>query len=220
MLFRSRDAPGRLRWSRRVGLAASAIEALRRPPADGPTPYAALLAQVPAGATVAAWVAEPERLDVRGHRGIGQRAARAARLRRLGPGRRLAGVLDALGARYALIEADDARAHAALANPVVRALCAAWPAGCDDALDRLITDIPRASRIEIPGDIDVYRVTLEAGVMYQIEANGSGATPLADPFLSLVQEGAGLLPGIADLLLSLVEIVQRTDRAGRIRCDF
>ncbi|MBX3428033.1 MAG: PPC domain-containing protein [Hyphomonadaceae bacterium] len=50
----------------------------------------------------------------------------------------------------------------------------------------------RLSRIEIPGDIDVYRVTLEAGVTYQIEANGSGSTPLADPFLSLIQEGAGM----------------------------
>lgn len=60
----------------------------------------------------------------------------------------------------------------------------------DEILDS--ADDARASRIEIPGDIDVYRVTLEAGVMYQIEANGSGATPLADPFLSLVQEGAGM----------------------------
>jgi hypothetical protein len=58
----------------------------------------------------------------------------------------------------------------------------------DEILDA--ADDTRASRIEIPGDIDVYRVTLEAGVTYQIEANGSGGTPLADPFLSLVQEGA------------------------------
>ncbi|MBK6704198.1 MAG: hypothetical protein IPG56_10885 [Caulobacteraceae bacterium] len=60
----------------------------------------------------------------------------------------------------------------------------------DEILDA--ADDTRASRIEIPGDIDVYRVTLEAGVTYQIEANGSGGTPLADPFLSLVQEGAGM----------------------------
>ncbi|MCX7357888.1 MAG: DVUA0089 family protein, partial [Alphaproteobacteria bacterium] len=60
----------------------------------------------------------------------------------------------------------------------------------DETLDA--NDDTRASRIEIPGDVDVYRVTLEAGVSYQIEANGVGGTPLADPFLSLVQEGAGM----------------------------
>lgn len=59
----------------------------------------------------------------------------------------------------------------------------------DEVLDS--ADDSRASRIEIPGDVDVYRVTLEAGVTYQIEANGAGDVPLADPFLSLVQEGAG-----------------------------
>ena len=46
----------------------------------------------------------------------------------------------------------------------------------DEVLDS--ADDARASRIEIPGDIDVYRVTLEAGVTYQIEANGTGSTPL------------------------------------------
>ena len=60
----------------------------------------------------------------------------------------------------------------------------------DELLDA--NDDTRASRIETPGDVDVYRVTLEAGVSYQIEANGVGGTPLADPFLSLVQEGAGM----------------------------
>jgi hypothetical protein len=63
----------------------------------------------------------------------------------------------------------------------------------DEILDAI--DDTRASRIEMPGDIDVYRVTLEAGVTYQIEANGSGPTPLADPYLALVQEGAGMTDG-------------------------
>lgn len=57
----------------------------------------------------------------------------------------------------------------------------------DEMLDAV--DDSRVSRIEMVGDIDVYRVTLEAGVSYQIEANGTGAAPLADPFLSLIQEG-------------------------------
>lgn len=57
----------------------------------------------------------------------------------------------------------------------------------DESLDA--NDDARLSRIEMPGDIDVYRVTLEAGVTYQIEANGAGDTPLADPYLALIQEG-------------------------------
>lgn len=56
----------------------------------------------------------------------------------------------------------------------------------DEVLDA--ADDSRVSRIEMVGDVDVYRVTLEAGVSYQIEANGTGATPLADPFLALIQE--------------------------------
>ena len=57
----------------------------------------------------------------------------------------------------------------------------------DESLDA--ADDGRASRIEMPGDIDVYRVTLEAGATYVIEANGAGANPLPDPFLAVVQEG-------------------------------
>lgn len=53
-------------------------------------------------------------------------------------------------------------------------------------------DDARLSRIEMRGDVDVYRVTLEAGATYVIEANGTGDTPLADPFVELIQEGAGM----------------------------
>ncbi|MEZ5957673.1 MAG: PPC domain-containing protein [Hyphomonadaceae bacterium] len=60
----------------------------------------------------------------------------------------------------------------------------------DESLDA--NDDSRLSRIEMPGDVDVYRVTLEAGVTYQIEANGAGDTPLGDPYLALIQEGAGM----------------------------
>lgn len=59
----------------------------------------------------------------------------------------------------------------------------------DELLDA--ADDGRASRVEMPGDIDAYRVTLEAGVTYQIEANGAGTNPLADPYLAVIQEGAG-----------------------------
>ncbi len=58
----------------------------------------------------------------------------------------------------------------------------------DEILDA--NDDGRISRIEMPGDLDVYRVTLEAGVSYEIQANGTGATPLADPFVALIQETA------------------------------
>jgi hypothetical protein len=56
----------------------------------------------------------------------------------------------------------------------------------DELLDA--ADDARASRIEMPGDIDTYRVTLEGGVTYAIEANGAGAHPLADPFVAIVNE--------------------------------
>lgn len=59
----------------------------------------------------------------------------------------------------------------------------------DELLDS--TDDSRASRIEMPGDVDAYRVTLEAGVTYQIEVNARGASPLSDPFVALIQEGVG-----------------------------
>jgi len=60
----------------------------------------------------------------------------------------------------------------------------------DELLDA--NDDARLSRIEMPGDVDVYRVTLEAGVSYQIEVNGSGEGALGNPFVALIQEGAGM----------------------------
>lgn len=44
----------------------------------------------------------------------------------------------------------------------------------------------RASRIEMPGDLDNYRVTLEQGVRYLIDVRGAGEHPLADPFLTVL----------------------------------
>ncbi len=69
----------------------------------------------------------------------------------------------------------------------------------DEYLDA--TDDSRISSIEIPSDVDVFRVTLEAGVTYQIDVSGHGETPLADPFLAVIQEGAGMEEASADAAL-------------------
>lgn len=66
----------------------------------------------------------------------------------------------------------------------------------DEVLDA--NDDSRISRIEIPGDIDAYRVTLEAGVAYQIDVSRNGASGLGDPFVALIQSGAGLEAEDAD----------------------
>lgn len=44
----------------------------------------------------------------------------------------------------------------------------------------------RLGRVEMSGDLDSYRVELEAGVRYAIEVSGSGENPLTDPFLSVI----------------------------------
>jgi hypothetical protein len=54
----------------------------------------------------------------------------------------------------------------------------------DENLDA--ADDGRASRIEMPGDLDYYRVTLEAGARYVIDVRGDGEHPLADPFLTIM----------------------------------
>ena len=54
----------------------------------------------------------------------------------------------------------------------------------DEALDGGGDD--RMSRIEMPGDLDSYRVTLEEGVRYVIDVRGAGDNALADPFLTVL----------------------------------
>ena len=54
----------------------------------------------------------------------------------------------------------------------------------DETLDA--NDDSRASRIEMPGDLDYYRVTLEAGVRYVIDVRGVGDDALGDPFLTVL----------------------------------
>jgi hypothetical protein len=56
----------------------------------------------------------------------------------------------------------------------------------DEMLDA--ADDARVSRIEMVGDIDSYRVSLEAGVSYEITVGGAGASPLADPFVAIVND--------------------------------
>lgn len=61
----------------------------------------------------------------------------------------------------------------------------------DETLDA--TSDERNSRIEMPGDLDYYRVSLEAGVRYVIEVTGEGDDPLADPFVAIVNEENAVL---------------------------
>lgn len=55
----------------------------------------------------------------------------------------------------------------------------------DESLDAANGD-ERVSRIDIPGDLDVFRVDLESGVRYVMEITGYGDHPLADPMLTLL----------------------------------
>lgn len=57
--------------------------------------------------------------------------------------------------------------------------------GADETLNASQGD-DRVSRIDMPGDLDSYRVELEAGARYLIEINGEGEAPLTDPFLSVL----------------------------------
>ncbi|MGH6951567.1 MAG: PPC domain-containing protein [Vitreimonas sp.] len=58
----------------------------------------------------------------------------------------------------------------------------------DETLDA--GDDARMSRIEMPGDLDRYRVVLEEGVRYLIDVRGDGEHRLADPFLTVL-DGEG-----------------------------
>jgi len=58
----------------------------------------------------------------------------------------------------------------------------------DETLDP--ADDSRNSRIDMPGDLDQYRVTLEAGVRYEIDVRGHGDNPLADPFVTILNANA------------------------------
>lgn len=55
----------------------------------------------------------------------------------------------------------------------------------DEYLDAANGD-ERLGRIDVRGDLDYFRVDLEAGARYTIELRGTGDDPLADPFVSIV----------------------------------
>jgi hypothetical protein len=57
----------------------------------------------------------------------------------------------------------------------------------DENLDSANDD--RISRIDMNGDLDEYRIQLEAGQTYAISVSGQGENPLADPFLAVLNEG-------------------------------
>lgn len=145
LLLEGRDAPGRLRWSRRMTELVTGIGAVQRPPGPGAEPYGAVLAGAPRGSTVAVWVSEPERLDYARYRIYDLRTPAGARLRGIGArrGPRLADVLSAVSASYLLLEADDARVPQVRRDVIVRLVCDAWPAGCTDELD----DLARRHRV-------------------------------------------------------------------------
>jgi hypothetical protein len=58
-------------------------------------------------------------------------------------------------------------------------------ANTDETLDAANGD-DRLSRIDIPGDLDDYRVDLEAGAHYLIEVTALGDDALGDPYLAVM----------------------------------
>ena len=143
LIYEGREAPGRLRWSRRMAAAATSVAYLEHPP-GAPTepgaPYAALLAGVPPGATVAVWVTEPERLDYARHRIIDLRTPAGARLRVHrwdAHTSKLEALLAALSASFVLVEGDDAHVQRTQADLIYRLVCGAARPICADDLEAL-----------------------------------------------------------------------------------
>jgi hypothetical protein len=145
LISEGREAPGRLRWSRRMATAAGNIEYVLRPPGGNATPYAALLAQVPPGATVAVWVNEPERLDYASHRFLDLRTPALARLREFrwtAHPPQFAPLLTQLSAAYLLIEADDAHVLRTQTDLLYRFVCHTARPICADDLEAIALDHP------------------------------------------------------------------------------
>src|SRR5262249_32183408 len=59
--------------------------------------------------------------------------------------------------------------------------------GTDETLDAEDGD-DRTSTIEIPGDLDAYKVSLKAGVHYIVSVDGGGDRPLGDPYLNVLND--------------------------------
>ena len=146
MIYDGSQATGRRRWWYRMAEAATSIDYLQRPPADPADPYAPLLAQVPADAIVAVWVAEPERLDYAHHRIFDLRTPAGARLREhlwRDHVSRLEPLLAGIGASFLLIEDDDARVERIQSDLLYRLACHEPRPICDDDLEA----IARAHRV-------------------------------------------------------------------------
>jgi len=164
-LQEGREAPGRLRWSRRLAAAATNLEALedlgdhgadrdardarRRPPTGAAEPYAELLASVPPGATVAVWVAEPERLDYARHRIVDLRTPGGARLREFrwpAHASPFVPLLAQLPAAFLLIEADDAHVQRVQTDLLYRFVCQPERPICADDLEAIAQGHPIAAQ--------------------------------------------------------------------------
>ncbi len=151
LLYEGREAPGRLRWSRRMAAAATSLEALQRPPSSGAERYAALLAITPPGATVAGWVNEPERLDYGRHRIVDLRTPAGARLRShrwADHASAFEPLLAQLGASYLLIEADDAAAQRTRTDLLYRFVCQTPLPICADDLEAIALHHRTAGQID------------------------------------------------------------------------
>jgi hypothetical protein len=152
LIYEGREAPGRLRWSRRLAQAATGVEYLQRPPGGAAAPYARLLADVPPGATVAVWVTAPEQLDYARHRIVDLRTPIGTRLRQLRRdprGSRLEALLTALSASFLLVETDDARAERAQRRWLYGLLCRDAPTDrpwCADNLEVIALRHPVVAR--------------------------------------------------------------------------
>lgn len=140
LVVEGREARGRVRWSRRYAELAGSIAYLRTmdgAPARAGS-YDALLARVPAGATVAAWVARPHELPYEHHRLVDLRTPRLARLR-MAPWERGAGrlqrLLDALAPAYLLVE-EDHEARARIDTTPGAWWCELLAEACSDDLER------------------------------------------------------------------------------------
>jgi len=142
-----REAPGPLRWSRRMAAAATAIEAIERPPAAPAAPYGELLARVPRGATVAIWVTAPDRIDYADHRIVDLRTPSGARLRRQPTSHQaIDALLIQLSAQFLMIEPDDPGARRRRTSLLYRWWCAAPAAPCADDLEALVLEHPAIAR--------------------------------------------------------------------------
>ena len=147
LIHEGREATGRTKWTRRYLELAQSIEYVRHSGTDAPVAggYAALLAKVPRGATVALWVARPERLDYRTHRFVDLRTPRAARLRvhRFDAHTsQFAELVAATGADYLLLEEDLRGALRVREDWLERFVCGAWSPACADDLEAIALDHP------------------------------------------------------------------------------